>query len=112
MFPSRNMAFAIAALMSGATGQPALAGETPRFRTFDITATRGTVEALCNEKADFGVGTKAASGPYSCHKADGSGFISCDANGNCEMGVPNDGFASRGDATVAEDRASLPPEGN
>ena len=110
MFASRNLAFAIAALMSGATGQPALAGDSVRFRTFDITATRGTVDALCNEKHDFGVGTKAAGGPYSCHKADGSGFISCDANGHCEMGVPNDGLASRDGAVAKGDRASLSPD--
>ena len=112
MFASRNLAFAIAALVSGATGQPALAGDNARFRTFDITASRGTVDALCNEKHDFGIGIEATSGPYSCHKADGSGFISCDANGDCEMGVPNDGLAARDGAVVTGESASLPPERN
>ena len=107
MFASRNLTFAIAALVSGATGQPALAGDSARFRTFDITATRGTVEALCSEKDDFEVGTTAATGPYSCHKADGSGFISCDPDGNCEMGVPNDGLASRDSKAGPDDSAAL-----
>ena len=109
MITRRRLTLAAAAFAATTASLPAVAADNAFFKTFDVKASRLAVAATCKDKGDLTSGTNNSSGSYFCIKANDKGFIACDANGDCTMGVPAQRVVSRQGQVTSRGNRALPP---